>query len=183
MKGTHGTCRSRATSINKDGFKVSPSGKRGAGVYFWGYTKNSLESYAKKLAVHWCFFAKNKAGTYNKDSDKRCSVIIVSFNIQDERILDLENQTIRDSLIEYTNKVYSRIEGDDDDKISVIYDMFVKDLEIETNVEFKLIHVKIQQPRGFKKDLPLDITGQPSCYVVKDPACITIEYIEEIDDE
>ena len=30
---------------------------------------------------------------------------------------------------------------------------------------------------------PLDITGQPSCYVVKDLSCISVDYFEELDDE
>ena len=61
--------------------------------------------------------------------------------------------------------------------------MFVKDLEKKTGKNFQVVHVKVQQPRGFKKELPLDITGQPSCYVVKDTTCIEITRFEEIDDE
>lgn len=182
MKGTHGTCRSRTDLIKNEGFNVSSTGKRGSGVYFWGYTLDSLEVHAKNLAVQWWFFS-NKKGIYHEETDKRCSIIFVSFDVEPDKLLDLENQIVRDGLIEYYSKVHHKITSTGDEKLSIIYDMFVNDLETKISEKFKLVHVRIPQPNGFKTELPRDITGQPSCYVVKDTSCITIAHYEEYGDE
>lgn len=183
MRGTHGTCRSIAEQIKQDGFKLSSTGRRGGGIYFWGYTIDSIENYARNLAIGWWSFAKFKQGKYSGESDERCSVIFANFEVERDNFIDLEIQTIREKLIEYSLGVYDRVSGTEDEKISTIYDMFINDLEVKTNKQFKLVHVKIQQPKKFKQELPLDITGQPSCYVVKDQSCIEITRFEDIDDE
>lgn len=182
MKGTHGTCHTRSEMIKEEGFRRSDIGKRGAGAYFWGYTRGSVESYARHLAFTWWQFAKKK-GDYSNNGDDGCCIIYASFNAEPACVLDLENQLIRDKLFEYSQNVFERIAGSEDDKISAIYDMFIADVEINVVQQFKIVHVKVPQPRGVTKVLPLDITGQPSCYVVRDLSCITVERFEEIYNE
>jgi hypothetical protein len=46
-----------------------------------------------------------------------------------------------------------------------------------------MLHVKVQAPKKYDKILPIDITGQPSCYVVRDLKCIEINKFEESNDE
>lgn len=183
MKGTHGTCVSRANSIKDNGFSGSANGKRGAGAYFWGYTNDGLRGYVRELAISWWRYALEKPRSYHKEKDQRCCVIYVTLDAKNSEILDLEKQVLRDIFFDYCNKTLPRLEGDPEKNIPVVYDMFVGDIERKLKKKFKIVHVKVQQPRNTKKLLPLDITGQPSCYVVKDLACIGIDDFEELDDE
>lgn len=181
MKGTHGTCVSRANLIRQNHFCSSSAGLRGAGVYFWGYTSVSLRDYARELAISWWRFAHNKQGNYSKEKDKKCCVVYVSLNTQGLDVLDLENQEVRDTFIEYCQRVSPHIICEDDrEKTSRLYDMFVDELEEKLERNFKVVHVKVQRPRKTQGILSLDITGQPSCYVVKDVSCIQVDEFEEL---
>jgi len=183
FKGTHGTCSSNAESIIANGFKYSNIGLRGGGIYFWGYILDDLEVYAKDLAIAWWRFAKKK-GDYANAVSSRCSVIFADFKIDNQDILDFEDQHIREQFTVYSQKVYQRIKAiNPDEKISTIYDMFISDVEKSMGKTFKMIHVKVQAPKTYKKVLPMDLTGQPSCYVIKNLDCIEITRFEEFYDE
>lgn len=185
MKGTHGTCHSFAELINKEGFKISGSAMRGAGVYFWSYTSDDMEDYVRDLAVKWWLYQKKK-GSYSKAKNKNCCVIYASFKVGSDQSFDLENQVVREKFIKFSEIAYHKkiSEGKATSvAISEVYDMFINDVEKKLKRNFSLIHVKIQQPKGFKTSLPLDIRGQPFCYVVKDVSCISVENFEEINYE
>jgi hypothetical protein len=184
MKGTHGTSMSRAISIKDNGFNTKSIGLRGSGAYFWGYTINALEKHVRDLAVAWWRFAHDTKNLYKNDEDKRCCVLFASLESSPADLFDFENQEIRDKFFNYSQEVFPRLKGTDEEKCSAIYDMYLHDIESKLKREFKIIHVKVQQPRKFTKHLPLDITGQPSCYVVKDLSCIiAIDKFEELNDE
>jgi len=158
FKGTHGSCYSNAESIRNNGFRYSKMNLRGGGIYFWGYILDDLEVYAKDLAIAWWRFAK-KRGDYTNTVSSRCSVIFANFKI--------DNQQIREQFIVYSQKVYPIIKAiNPNEKISTIYDMFINDVEKSMGKCFKMIHVKVQAPKTYNKVLPMDLTGQPSCYVI-----------------
>lgn len=183
MKGTHGTCVSRANLIKTNGFSGSSQGKRGTGAYFWGYTRDALHDYVRELAIAWWRYALEKPRYYQKELDQRCCVIYVHLTSDPLDVLDFENQQLRDRFFEYCHKVHPRLTGSEEEKTSTIYDMFISDIERKLERTFKIVHVKVQQPSKTRKMLPLDITGQPSCYVVKDLSCISVVNFEEIGDE
>ena len=89
MKGTHGTSRSRANNIVANGFRLSPVGKRGSGVYFWGYLSDSMETISRSLAEAWWFDVKRRH-LYDKDENKSCSVVFASFDVSDDLHFDFE---------------------------------------------------------------------------------------------
>jgi hypothetical protein len=183
FKGTHGTCSSYADSIISSGFRYSNVGLRGGGIYFWGYILDELEVYAKDLAIAWWQFAKKK-GDYAKAASSRCSVIFANLKVENQDILDFEDQQVREQFIVYSQKVYERIKGiNPNEKISTIYDMFVSEVEESIGKTFKMIHVKVQTPKTYKKLLPIDLMGQPSCYVIRNLDCIEITRLEKFDDE
>ena len=183
FKGTHGTCFSNANSIRTNGFRYSNIGLRGGGIYFWGYILDDLEVYAKDLAIAWWRFAKKK-GDYAKAASSHCSVIFADFQVENQEILDFEDQQVREQFIIYSQKVYERIkEINPDQKISTIYDLFISDVEKYLGKTFKMIHVKVQVPKTYKKVLPIDLTGQASCYVIRNLNCIKIRRFEEFYDE
>jgi hypothetical protein len=183
FKGTHGTCSSNADSIRASGFRYSNVGLRGGGIYFWGYLLDELETDAKALAIAWWRFAK-KRGDYAKAASSRCSVIFADLKVENQDILDFEDQQVREQFIVYSQKVYERIQGvNPNEKISTIYDMFISEVEESIGKTFKMIQVKVQAPKTYKKVLPIDLTGQPSCYVIRNLDCIEITRFEEFDDE
>lgn len=182
MKGTHGTSRSKANNIVANGFHASPVGIRGSGVYFWGYLSDSMEEISRNLAKAWWSDATRRQ-SYSQDSDKSCSVVFAAFDVSNDLHFDFEAQEVRESFIRYSDKMIDRIEGDDDEKASTLYDMFVQRIETKSQKQYKLIHFKVHPPRGFVFPILRDIIGQPSCYAVKDISCITILDHEEIDDE
>ncbi|WP_447778336.1 hypothetical protein [Aeromonas veronii] len=184
MKGTHGTCVSRANAIKISGFKKSENGLRGSGTYFWGYTRDALQDYVRNLAISWWRFAHTKKHSYKDDQNPRCCVVYATLEAGEDDILDFENQAIRDRFFEFALKTKPRLTGEESDITSRLYDMFINEAEDKLEKEFRIIHVKVQQPANTPKHLSLDITGQPSCYVVKDLSCITtIDKFEEVNDE
>lgn len=186
MKGTHGTSRSRAMQIQRTGFKASIQGRRGSGAYFWAYINDSMQEYVRDLATHWWLFCQSK-GDYSKDENDQCSVLFVSLDIPENQMISFENHDIRERLIKYGQNITQRLQGTEEEKTSKIYDMFVDDFEKKTGIDIKAICVKIQQPKKFNNKrlgyLPLDVTGHPLCYVVKDTTCININEMEEVDNE
>jgi hypothetical protein len=179
IKGTHGTCSSNADSIRANGFTCSKVALRGEGVYFWGYMSDELEIYARDLAIAWWRFAK-KRGDYANMANQNCSVIFVHLNVEDQDILDFEDPQIREKFIIFYQKVFEKFEGKSEiEKISDTYNRFVNKLEKSIGKTFSMLHVKVQAPKRYEKMLPIDITGQPSCYVVRDLECIEINKFEE----
>lgn len=181
MKGTHGTCRSRSEAILMSGFKTSP-GLRGSGTYFWAYKADEQEEYCKKLAKAWWSYSNNR-GSYATEPDKTCSVVFARFDVQPEDVLDLENLEIRERFIAYYKVTHARLMGvekatnENDRQLSNIYDMFIRGLERLTDKKYPLVHVKVQRPKKIEDVLPLDVTGQPSCLVAKETACIKVERV------
>lgn len=181
-KGTHGTCRSRANEIIANGFSSSSAGRRGSGVYMWGYTNDKLKPQVSELACAWWNYS-HKQGNYSKDSDKRCAIVDSTLHLEDDFVLDMEIQAIREKFIIYSETFLEGIESYTPKEISEVYDAFVDDLEQKLGYAFQMVHVKVQRPVKWSyKLLPdQDIAGQPSCYVVKDLTCIAVDGVEEIE--
>jgi hypothetical protein len=113
-------------------------------------------------------------------ANQNCSVIFVHLNVEDQDILDFEDQQIREKFIIFYQKVFEKFEGKSEiEKISDTYNRFVNKLEKSIGKTFSMLHVKVQAPKRYEKMLPIDITGQPSCYVVRDLECIEINKFEE----
>lgn len=183
-KGTHGTCRTRANNILAVGFSASAVGKRGSGAYLWGYTHDDLKPKVSELACAWWHFAQ-KQGSYSKEKDKNCAVVHVTLCLVDDDVLDMENQQIREKFELYNQTVRDKLKGSSEEQLSQVYDMFVTDLEGVLRKNFKMVHVKVQRPLKWRYKLlsDMDISGQPSCYVVKDLTSIVVDDVEEFDYE
>lgn len=177
-KGTHGTCRSYADDINAKGFKTA-GGRLGQGVYFWGYTDDSMEFYVKELASSWWYYSKC-SNRYKSAADTSCSVIFVEVLLENKKYLDIEDIEIKQRFILFSNEIYRRLSNrykrDKKKILQSAYDLFVKRLEEELGSDFDVIHVRVAPPNKdyYKAALPVEITGAPSCFVVKNTSCIKI---------
>lgn len=181
LKGTHGTCLTFATLIAREGFKVSSDGRAGEGVYFWGYVDPLLERFAEDFAIGWWKYCKND-GRYEKASDQSGAIVYVTLNAS-EPDFDFESQSIREAFIKFANRVYTRVKkGKYNARVSAVYDLFLKQMESTLKRRFSVIHVKLTPPpkEFYSQMLPLDITGHPSCYVVRDLSLIRITRVRKI---
>lgn len=176
LKGTHGTCSEHAEQIIRDGFKPSVSGRGGAGVYFWGYESEEMEFYSEDLARSWWLYQRS-CGGYSSVRDDSCKVIFASIVVRNA-FLDLEQLSVKEMLIKFANKAYRRIKSNKLHKanVSAIYDLFVGMIENDLGKKIDVIHVRVSPPARdfYKPRLPLELTGYPSCLVVRDVSCISI---------
>lgn len=175
MKGTHGTCRTFADGIVKDGFRHFAKGRRGSGVYFWAY--DSQDFYARQLALEWWDYARGK-GQYKNASDSRCAIIYVKLQ-DDGNYLDLEELETKESFIKGFNELFNRLvqHKSRSKAAQVVYDLIIGEMEKKRGCSFDIVHVRVYPP----KDRPrydIELTGHPTCYIVRNVGCILIERVE-----
>jgi hypothetical protein len=165
-EGAHGTTKSRADEIQENGFKLG-SGRAGNGVYFWHKSR-----YYSILAKGWhkqCFY-KHK---YDKDFDKNCVIIFAQLEADENSVLDMESPYLKDRISELAEA--QKVSFTDNNKISKLYDAFIKIMEAELQTTFKFVLIRVAPPeRACCPDYPLNIIGAPLCCVVRDNTCITI---------
>lgn len=139
-----------------------------------------MEGDTRQLAIEWWAFAKSR-DHYDREVDLECTVIYVSLAGE---LLDLESIELKHRLIKFANRAWTRINRNKwsfNRKLTAIYDLFVSVIEKESNRTFDIVHVKVQPPTRCHGNLPFDITGHPSCFVVKRANVITIDRIEEVE--
>ncbi len=175
LKGTHGTCASFAEDIRNSGFSFGP-GRRGKGVYFWGYSGANKE-YATALAKAW--WAQAKAiRKYDAASDQDCNVLHVDIKPEEGCLLDLEELVMKQTLLQFLNDIHKRsLPKDRASLTEKAYDLFVHMLEKQLNKKFDVIYTTVNPPKTDfwdKRDrFPgFDIIGMAPCYVVKNTGCI-----------
>lgn len=136
-----------------------------------------LAQNAKSLAIGWWKFARQR-GDYSQCANPDCRIIFAKMESTSDDFFDFEAFEVREHFRAYCNEIEKRdLAGEAE--ISNIYDAFLSTIEEGMGKEFKVIHYKVQAPKKYKTELPFDLATHPSCFVVKDPRCITIEKIEE----
>jgi len=161
-KGSHGTTRVRAGNILKSSFRKGP-GRHGTGAYFW------LESpYYFQLAIDW-FNSSYAEYVTEGESKPECAIIVAELMADDSEVLDLDNRTLRASLMNlvYNKEKIRRLNSSDRTRL---FDSFIRDLERELHIEFKIVLVRTAPPQGSK--YPLSFIGPPDCGIARDVTCI-----------
>jgi hypothetical protein len=176
LKGTHGTCASFAENIRKNGFNLG-NGRRGSGVYFWAYNGESKFN-ATCLAEAWWQHSFNY-GFYSKEANQSFELITTEINT--ENFLDLEEHDFKLKLLEFVSKVYARaLKKDRKGLAERAYDLFVDQIEKQIG-KVDVIHVTVNPPskecfsqKCFDRGAVTTEAISPSCYVVRNTKCITI---------
>ena len=175
MKGTHGTCASHASAIEKKGFISSSVGIAGVGIYFWSHNDdNETRQYATD-PCHCMVEGRNKNGFYSKCADTSCSVIYVNLSVNKGVFIDLEGHELKLNKTTWVNKAYARLLKRDHNRrlsLSTAYDLYIKMLEEELQHKIDIYYVTVNPPTGFDHSIPVEIRGWPGCYVVRDNKCI-----------
>ncbi len=174
--GTHGTIKGNIENISKSNFYLN-KGRGGTGTYFW--RKND---YSILLAKGWHDFYVNK-NKYDKEIDNDFAYIEVKIDVDEQNFLDLELPELKDKIANITiaNKLDRKTNDDD---IAALFDCFIKRLEEELNIRFYVWQLRVNAPYNLN-DYPVNILGNPICYVVNNNELITIEscYVVEGNNE
>ena len=162
LKGTHGTCKTHADKIAKEGFQASKIGRAGGGAYFWTY--ETYHDFARKLAFYWWKKAE-KDGSYSHCKEKICHIIYVRIETENEEYLDCTQQAVEDAILQLTNYAAQGVQGLEDEDIYKIYEAVIEQLESRMGCYFNVIRAKVSLPIG---KLPeKKVMASPSCYVVR----------------
>lgn len=95
LLGIHSTSRSSAAHILEQGFKPSPLGRVGTGVYFWHYWHD--DSYARHLALTW--WRRNyKQGMFQEQGNPLAALLYVSVDVAKDSIFDISRGTARENI-------------------------------------------------------------------------------------
>lgn len=187
-KGVHGTCRTWGNQIKQNGFTPS-SGFFGVGAYFWRYYHD--DAHAKFYAFKWWEY-KNKKGDYNKSEirDKNCALLNCFFDInKPTEVLDLTDGLEKEKLISLINDEYliikqqgikQNIDEEKDQHIKGVLAIYLDKMEEKQGSKFKIIIVDHANPKGAGGVLGKFFGTSMEVLIVRDPACIQLESIQEI---
>jgi hypothetical protein len=141
LYGTHGTCKSRTTSIVKSKFRPGTrAGKAGTGIYFWAY--DGSKDVAIELARNWWAWANDK-NWYRAESDRRCSIIVVTLSLSSEELFfDCSDVAFLEEL--YKTAQVHGLEHERD--IASLYDLMLSDLEDDMQQIFQVIKAHVPVP-------------------------------------
>lgn len=177
LTGIHGTCRSSADSIIKNGFRPG-KGRHGTGVYVWSSNKED-HSYAIELAM--CY-------ANDRSQEKNPTTVALMCNIltTKDNLLDVEQDSTSRMLTEFirknTNYLATAKNYQRKIRAAKVADDFVRLLEESTGLSFDIIHTKTQAPQSYRNKLSiaekfLNMEKQ-GCYIVRNLNCIVQDKIK-----
>lgn len=187
MRGSHGTCKSRAIKIQADGqFKLpsaaKPPGKLGRGVYFWSYEEEDGENYGKRQATCWYEFCL-KDGWYRRDSDRSKAVFLVEID-DNSTLLDFKDGRVENRYFEHYRKAIEKLDREldrkvDQNQINNIMDRFILGLEKKLETEFGVVRGITNMPGKYlKANDPIKSSISLTCLAVRDVDLIRIDNVE-----
>lgn len=146
-------------------------GRRGTGVYFWRES-----TYSTYLSISWWEFRTRGKGN-------QCAVIHVVISVRDEEYFDTDDFSFKEAVI----KVGSEKFGFDrlsNKELAGLYDLFISELEKANGVIYKVLEARVPlPPLEYCEKYPIKIIGVPHIYVVRHANCLTIEKVQEPDNE
>ena len=181
LRGSHGTCKSFARSIESDDrFDPSKHGRIGKGSYFWLHSDSKTgEELGRSLARVW-FLSCSKGGTYKDAKERECAVIFVSLDLKEDCYLDFDDPDVSTDydqfFLEGKNR-YSNLSEEDQSKIR---DAFVFLIEEQFDIEFDAVLGVVDVPQGnFVDDgEPANKKRRSKCAAVRNQAVINIRSID-----
>ena len=184
MRGAHGTCRSFARSIGKDGFKLKEDegrqGKLGTGVYFWEYC--DAKAIATELSRGWYVQAeKSEKSPYEgiRGEPRCCAVVYVGFK-EPHKILRLDTDESRTILQEFYDEIIEKLEHVDRAEQCNICDNLVMRLEKKGGFKYDLVGGQVHLPaKGLPKNHISRVYDTWPCLVVKNVSIIKVDEVIE----
>lgn len=177
MRGSHGTCRSRAESICSQGFRVDLAipGRQGCGAYFWEHGANA-KGLAKLLAFHWyeCCFSR---GDFLKDDDQRRAALFVEISDEVE-MLNFAEPHVEQGWKEYYREAHQKskafITETERLKLREQYILFIE-AEAEASIDVVRGFVRVPaKPDGTRGDSPIFVDDSQPILVARNPSVVSI---------
>ncbi|EOB2810973.1 TPA: hypothetical protein RQK47_000995 [Vibrio vulnificus] len=200
IHGVHGTSRSRAEAIEKNGFqkvKLLP-GRHGRGVYLWSYDSAMPDTHsrAKELGRHW-HHMRFHDNAYKNCVKKSCAILSCKC---EALLLDLEASETYPTFRAFIEKISTRLskmtrpkavtdKEFENIKATKAYDLFVDMKKEEDSIQYNAIHVKTRAPSSYIAQVASQSRSGPSwevytqvglesCYVIHDTNAVELLDIE-----
>ncbi|MFC8751014.1 hypothetical protein ACN429_23045 [Pseudomonas oryzihabitans] len=185
IRGTHGTCVSRAEQIVQQGTMAKGPGRVGIGAYFWTAVNDSepCRAYAGKLATGWALRA-SRQGQYRGERDQGIAIVHTVIAVEEDDYISLDDPQflywLRDFLgrrlmehyhVDAVEKLDASRLHKKEDMIHGIIEAFVAQLEENLGTAFKVIFKSVQANKCIDDPL-LPFIGNPNCFAVRDTAVI-----------
>ncbi len=123
------------------------------------------------MAKRWYEFNLKKKN-YDYIKKNSFAYFEVKINVNDENFLDLEDVELKDKITEIVLiKNFDRKTSEE--KISALYDYFIKKLEDELEANYYVWQLRVNAPYT-ANDYPLNTIGNPISYVVNKNSLITV---------
>lgn len=160
IRGTHGTCGSRAKVILRNGFNLDKCGETryNRGVYLWDYS-HPLKI---QLAEDW-YKVQLRKRKYEGEKDKACTILICKLEIDKDEHLNMDENDFKIKL--HTLVVAHNIQIFNDDIIRGLYETVVRTIEDVLEREFKVLSARVSPPDT--KTYSLALYSSPSCFIVR----------------
>ena len=160
----HATTATRRSSILREGFRPSTTGRRGTGVYFWRKT-----AHWQTIGEAW-HRAASRLKTFTGDADPTLSIVHVVLRVPKARFLDLDSDDLRDTVsdIAFSQKIDS---GADSELINNLYNDLILTVEQGAGIKIAVLRSTIAVP-DMSKEYPFQVLGNPTGYIVRDVSCI-----------
>lgn len=176
--GTHGTCRSFADLIFKQGF-IRGIGRHGNGIYLWSASLDNTASKTRAIELAKCY-AQDSSRLYTGENDSSIRVIWCEVHTEQARYLDLELEHIHRMFIAYVDKHVDYLKnprnGSDKERAAKVADGFVDFLEKTASTKYQVIRTRTRAPESFRSKYPRPAMflgiNEAECYIVRDNQCI-----------
>lgn len=184
IRGTHGTCVSRAEKIVQEGTMAKGPGRVGFGAYFWTAVNDSeaCRDYVESLAKGWATRGQ-KGGQYKGERDQNLAIVHTVIEVGEEEFFSLDDPEylyrLRDflgrRLVEHFRVDSAKaLTGDrlhkKEEIIHGFIDAFIVELERNLETTFKVVFKSVQAPKIDDPLLPF--IGNPHCFAIRDLSVI-----------
>ncbi len=183
--GSHGTSKSRAALILRQGFCAS-KGRHGTGIYFWSRDEHDHQKLGTKKALAWADMCRAE-GRYERDVDDSSRCISSKITVDESFFLDIRSESSTRMFEAFVHRCAEVLKGL---KVkgkaglgAAVVDAFVADLEKIRSAKFHALHDQTELPPSYKEALKqrLGYTDsqmrmlrlyEAGCYVVRNVDCL-----------
>lgn len=185
--GSHGTSRSRAISILRQGF-CAAKGRHGTGIYFWSKDEHDQRKLGVQKALAWADMCREE-GRYRGDPDDSSRCIVSKITVAEDQFLDIRSESATRMFEAFVHRCAStlkgvKIKGGKAASGAAIVDAFVADLETIRQAKYLAIHDQTELPPSYKKSLQARLGYNDSlmritrlheagCFVVRNIGCLS----------
>jgi hypothetical protein len=166
LEGIHSTSGTRCTLIKKEGWRTG-DGRVGTGVYFW-----KKGTYWDNLARGW-HAQMNSEHRFDGESKPGYCGLKCALQVDENDYLNLDQEMVQEEIAKAWHLRHG-MKREDLETMCGFYNGFLTDLEAKMKTTFRIIERRVAPPKPDFCSYPRKVVGDPGCYIVRDPSCISI---------